>query len=438
MTTSIKPGIMIGMDLEADEAFERLLNSEVEGKMTTVMVEQKDRSLNIGVVGVGQAGNKLAKEFYDRGYPVVLINTATQDLKLVDVPERFKLFLDSTLGGAAKDLQIGEEAVAEYQEAILDMLKENFDPCEVLMLVVSGGGGTGSGSAPTMCRLMAQLGKPIIVMYLLPMSTEDTLAKHNAITTLSRLADLSREGVFTSLFVVDDSKIELMFPGKSMAEFWKVANAAIVEPIHLFNKLSSQPSKYVSLDPMDLCKVLLTSGCSLYGMTKVDNYLENEGAVAEAMVNNLENGLLAEGFDLSEANTAGVIIVGSRETLTKIPASYLEYGFSMINKLSKDSLRLYRGIYEIETNDASIYVYTVFSGLGMPKKRVDELKQDAEKHMKNLEGKEDANKVNMTIDLGNKTTTTAAADQMFARIKNKNSAMGKLMGNKKLVDLRKK
>jgi cell division GTPase FtsZ len=421
-----------------DAAFETLMKQTLEESMTVSVTAQKDRSLNIGVCGVGQCGNKIAKEFYDRGYPVALINTALQDLQLVEVPDRHKLFLDCTIGGAAKDLQTGEEAVAEYQEAILDMLKESFESCEVLLLVVSGGGGTGSGGAPMMCKLMSQLGKPVMVMYVLPMSTEDTLAKHNAITTLSRLADLSREGVFTSLFVVDDSKIESMFPGKSMAEFWKVANAAIVEPIHLFNKLSNSPSQYVSLDPMDLGKILLTSGCSLYGMTKVDNYLENEGAVAEAMVNNLENGLLASDFDLSEASTAGVIIVGSKETLAKIPAAYLEYGFSMINKLSKDSLRLYRGIYEAKTGDDSIYVYTVFAGLGLPQKRVEELKQDAEKHMKDLEGKDDAGKTNMIIDLGTKTKATNAADKIFERIKNKNSPLSKIMGNKKITDLRRK
>jgi cell division GTPase FtsZ len=421
-----------------DREFEELLNAKMEEDTMTVMaVEQKDRSFNMGVVGLGQAGNKIAKEFYDRGYPVILINTALQDLKLVEVPERHKLFLDSTLGGAAKDLDLGAGAVEEYSEAIVDMLKESFEPCEVLVLVVSGGGGTGSGGAPKMVELMSQLGKPVMVMYVLPMSSEDTLSKHNAITTLARLADLSKSGAINSLFVVDNAKIECMFPNKSMADFWKCANSAIVEPLHLFNKLSSQPSQYVSLDPMDLGKVLLASGCALYGMTKVDNYLDNEGAVAEAMINNLENGLLASDFDLGEANTAGVIIVGSKDTLQKIPAAYLEFGFAMVNKLSKDSLRLFRGIYEVETGDSSLYVYSVFSGLGLPKKRIDELKEDAEKHMKALEDK-DNNKANMNIDLGGKTKATSTADQMYNKIKNKNSPMGKLMSGKRVQDLRRK
>jgi len=77
---------------------------KAEEDMTVMVVEQQDRSVNIGVVGVGQCGSKLAEEFYGLGYPAVAINTAMQDLKHIAIPEGSKLFLDYALGGAAKDL----------------------------------------------------------------------------------------------------------------------------------------------------------------------------------------------------------------------------------------------------------------------------------------------------------------------------------------------
>jgi cell division GTPase FtsZ len=425
-------------DLKPDVAFETLMKQTMEESTMSISVTvQKDRSLNIGVCGVGQAGNKIAKEFYDRGYPVALINTALQDLQLVEVPDRHKLFLDCTLGGTARDLQTGEDAVVEYQEAILEMLKDSFDPCEMVMLVISGGGGTGSGSAPKMVELMTQLGKPVMVMFVLPASTEDTLAKHNAINTLARLSELAKDGVINSLFVVDNARIEQIHPGLSLADFWKVSNASIVEPLHLFNKLSSKSSTHISLDPMDFSRILVgQTGCALYGMTKITNYLDDEGAIAESVVNNLEGGLLAGGFDLSEAKSAGIIVVGSAETLKKIPASNLEYGFACVNKITGQSTRVFRGIYEQETGDDALYIYSIFSGLGLPKQRVEELKSEAETHMKVLEQKEE-NKANMTIDLG-KGKTTSASDQIYNKIKNKSSAMGKIMNNRKVQDLRRK
>ena len=68
------------------------------------------------VFGVGQCGSKLAEEFYNRGYDVVAINTAMQDLKHIAIPEKQKLFLDYALGGAGKDLDTGQAAAETYSE----------------------------------------------------------------------------------------------------------------------------------------------------------------------------------------------------------------------------------------------------------------------------------------------------------------------------------
>jgi cell division GTPase FtsZ len=407
-----------------------------EKEMTVMLVGQQDRSVNVGVVGVGQCGSKIAEELYERGYNTVVINTALQDLKHIRVPERHKLFLDYSLGGAAKDLDTGKAAVEQYENEVLKHVEDNTEDCEVLLLAVSGGGGTGSGSAETMVSIMSQLGKPLSVLFVLPMASEDALAKHNAIQTLARLAKLAKDDVVNSLIVVDNAKIELMFPGKSMAEFWKVANQSIVEPLHLFNKLSANPSEYTSLDPMDFSRLFIGTGdCALYGMIEVEDYLEDE-AIAEAMVTNLESGLLSSDFDLGQTRSAGVIITGSKEALSKVPATNIEYGFAMIGKICNEGTRVFRGVYEVPSRDDVLRIYSFFSGLGLPEERVSELKAEAERHMDALKGKEDSRATAMNIDVG-KTKTTSAVDELHKRIKNKNSAMGKLKRNtRRVIDRR--
>lgn len=403
-----------------------------EKDMTVMLVDQKDRSVNIGVVGVGQCGSKLAEEFYNRGYNVVAVNTAMQDLKHINIPERQKLFLDYALGGAAKDLETGKAAAEEYSDSILKMLQENFENDDVMMLCVSGGGGTGSGSAETMVNLMAQLGKPLSVVYVLPLASEDALAKHNAILTLSRLAKLAKDDIINSLAVVDNAKIELMFPGQSMAEFWKSANAAIVDPLHLFNKLSANPSAYTSLDPMDFSRLFIGTGdCALYGTVEVENYLEDE-AIAEAMLTSVANGLLASDFDLGQTRSAGVIITGTKSALEKVPATNIEYGFAMVSKICNEGTRVFRGVYEVPGKDNVLKIYSFFSGLGLPEERVKELKAEAERHMETLKNKEANRATAMTIDVG-KTATVSAADALHKKITQKHSAMGKLTNNSKRV-----
>lgn len=409
-----------------------------EEDMTVMLVDQQDRSVNLGVVGVGQCGSKLAEEFYTRGYNAVAINTATQDLKHVHIPESQKLFLDYALGGAGKDLDTGQAATETYADEILNFVDSNFEDNEILMLAISGGGGTGSGSAETMVKLMSQLGKPLSVLYVLPMASEDTLAKHNSIQTLAKLAKMASADVINSLVVVDNAKIELMYPGMSMSKFWKTANTSIVEPVHLFNKLSSQPSEHTSLDPMDFSRVFVGTGdCALYGMIEVENYMEDE-AVAEAMLTSLESGLLSADFDLGQTRSAGVIVTGSKKALEEVPAANLEYGFAMVGKICNEGTRVFRGVYEVPGHENSLKIYTFFSGLGLPEERVKELKAEAEQHMKALEGKESSRASTMNIDMG-KTKTVSAADALHKKITQKNSAMGKLTKNsKRVIDRRRR
>jgi len=417
---------------------ERAKERKKENDMTVMVVGQQDRSVNLGIIGVGQCGSKIAEEFYNRRYNTVVINTAIQDLKPIQIPERQKLFLDYALGGAAKDLDTGREAAEQFSTEIEKHIAAHTKECEILMLITSGGGGTGAGSAETMINIMSSFGKPMSVLFVLPMSTEDSLAKHNAIQTLSKLAKLAQQDVINSLIVVDNSKIELMFPGKSMADFWKTANSAIVNPLHLFNSLSANSSEYTSLDPMDFSRLFIGTGdCALYGMIEVENYMEDT-AIAEAMVNNLNSGLLSGDFSLAQTRSAGVIITGSKEVLEKVPAANIEYGFAMVNKICNDGTVVYRGVYGSDDNDDVIKIYSFFSGLGLPEDRVLELKAEAERHMSALQNKENTRASSMNIDIG-KTQTTSAADALHKKIVSKNSAMGKLkFGSKGVIDKRRK
>jgi len=222
-----------------------------------------------------------------------------------------------------------------------------------------------------------------------------------------------------------------------MSKFWDTANDAIVEPLHLFNSLSASPSKYTSLDPMDFGRVFLGSDCTIYGMIEVDDYTE-EDAIAEAIVENLETGLLADGFNLTQTRYAGIIITGSADVLSKIPANQVEYGMAMLNKITSDGTAVYRGVYEVEDHPDVLRVYTLLSGLGLPEDRVAELQLEAERHMKALESKEGKRDVNMKIDLG-KTQAISSSDKLHRKIKNKKSAIGKLTKNsKRIVDKRRR
>jgi len=110
----------------------------------------------------------------------------------------------------------------------------------------------------------------------------------------------------------------------------------------------------------------------------------------------------------------------------------------MVSKICNEGTRVFRGVYEVPTNDDVLRIYSFFSGLGIPEERVSELKIEAERHMKALETKENNRATAMNIDVG-KTKTASAADKIHKKITNKNSAMGKLKQNsKRVIDKRRR
>ena len=399
----------------------------------------RDRSLYFGIVGLGQAGSRIAETFYGLGYESCVFNTATQDLEHIKLPNNQKIFLPFALGGAGKELDNGRQAIEQNGELILQKLNETFsDKQEMLILAVSGGGGTGSGGAEAILGLMATLGKPIGVIYILPMESEDALSKHNSVVTLGKLAKMASTDAVTTLMVVDNAKVELIYPGLSKAEFWTVANNAIVEPLHLFNHLSAMPTPYDSLDSMDFGRVFTTGDCTIYGMLEVEDYMETT-AIAEAIVNNLEAGLLANNFNLKETRFGGFIVTGNSEVLKKLPAMNIHYASHMISEAC-DSPSLVSGVYEMPMPEDVVRVYTLFSGLGLPTARIEALQKEAGEKMAILREKEKNRADQMSIEYGSGVDTKSKAQEVHRIIQQKKSGFGKLTGNasKQVKDRRKR
>jgi cell division GTPase FtsZ len=367
-------------------------------------------------------------------YDAVAINTAMQDLKFIDIPDSNKLLLEYGLGGAAKEVEIGKAAAESHRGEILQLVNEKLSNSQVNVLCLSLGGGSGAGSCETMVDIMTNLGKPLVVITILPMDTEDAQTKANALETLSKLAKMTQSKKVNNLIVVDNAKIEAIYSNVSQVDFYGVANKAIVETIDMFNTLSSMPSSVKGLDPMEWGKLFTDGeGLTVYGELTVDNFSE-ETAIAEAVVNNLNGNLLAGGFDLKQSRYVGVIIAANKDTWSKIPSSSITYAMAMVNDQCGTPKGVFKGIYTIDTPDPVVKVYSMFAGLGLPDSRVAQLRKDAQEHMKTVKGKDDARNLNLNLDTGT-NETVSAAQKVKDKIAQKSSAFGKLVGG--TIDRRK-
>jgi cell division GTPase FtsZ len=355
------------------------------------------------------------------------MNTAPQDLEDIKIPEQNKLLLDFGLGGAAKDLTIGHDAADAYRAAINDLVHKHLGDAEVFIFCTSLGGGSGAGSVEVVIDILSQIGLPVVVLTVLPKASEDALLKHNAWQTLHKLTKLFNEGKVHNIIAVDNARIEALYSDVGPFNFFRVSNKAIVEPIDAFNRLSRKKDEGVkALDSSEFGKLFIDGqGFTVYGEMKVEDY-EDEMAIATAIVESLKGNLLASGFDIHQARYAGFMLVAPEAVWNKIPSTSLDMANSMIQDAT-DHAVVYPGIYREETGEDCIKVYSMFSGLGLPEERVNQLKAEAQNKREVAEKKDEDRKLHMKVDVGEETSNKV--EDIKNKIKNKASAFNKLHGS---------
>ena len=338
------------------------------------------RAINFGIIGLGQGGTRLAKEFEKLDYKVLAINTSEQDLNESDCAER--LLIGS--GGAGRDLKIGSEAVNVKRPDIMSAYQRVFTNIDHAIVCAGSSGGTGGGGLINIIDTLADYKVPVGVITTLPLNTEDTRSKRNTLAVLNELVKLNAAKKISPLIIIDNNKIEKKYPGLSTLEFWNKANEDVVKCFDLFNLLSSKSSAYTSLDPMDYRKILMSGGCMIFGNITVAGEIAPT-TISEAIMTNINSGLLAEGFNLVEATTAGCIIASNAEKLKVLPRAAEENAFGNLMRVL-GSGTLFKGVYALN-NIPDYEVFFMISGLGLPASRIKELIMSTKEESKHLDKK---------------------------------------------------
>jgi len=414
--------------LKAKQQANQTQAKQQEEKMANKLVAQKTRSLQIGCVGSGQAGSRIAEAMFKLGYPAIALNTAIQDLRFISVPDSNKLLLEYGVGGASKELSIGNSAAEAHKVEITQLINEKLSDAQVLFLTFSLGGGSGAGSCEVLVDIMSELGKPLVVISVLPMDTDDAQTKQNALETLSKLAGYAKSKKISNLILVDNARIEAIYHDANQFDFFNLANKSIVDTLDAFNTLSSMPSAVKALDAMEWSKILIDSGgLSCFGEFNIENYSEDT-SIAEGVISNLSNNLLANGFDLAGARYIGFMVVANSEVWSKIPASSINYATSMVNDLAPGARGVFKGIYTVDSQDNYVKVYSFFSGLSLPMERIDQLKKETVELQSKIKVKDDERNLSLHLNAGT-NETISSAQAIKNKIAAKSSVFGKFVNN---------
>jgi len=279
-------------------------------------------------------------------------------------------------------MEKGYEAANKYKQNIFDLMRKIYGSnVDHLYVCVGAGGGSGSGSSLVLIdiakKYMKYIGhdnpdQRVGVVMSLPTRGEATspLVSSNAHKVLKTVGEYAENGSISPLLIIDNSKIERLYKGLTVKQFWPTVNNTISGLFHVFNVLTSNPSPYTSFDPTDYSSVLRCGGVMVLGVAKLKEF-DDEQKVSAAIKSNLEKTLLTD-VELADAKVAACVAIGSKDIMENTPGlmDSLSYGFDTLGSVCPKAT-VHRGIYE--DNKDSLRLYTIVSGLDIPKKRLQQL-----------------------------------------------------------------
>lgn len=211
--------------------------------------------LDVSVVGIGNAGSQVAALAADKlKIPVLAINSSEKDLQTI--PEKIPHYLMGDEKGAGKERQA---AKLFLKDSVMDILSKDFAQDvfnkEVVFVVSSTGGGTGSGTALVLADVIREVyhDTKVILVGILPTLKEALSTQVNTIEYMKELYETLGDATY---MIYDNEKLAKL-PSTIMMQ--KI-NQSIVDDIDVIRGTYQHPTRYASIDEKDAGNIISTSG----------------------------------------------------------------------------------------------------------------------------------------------------------------------------------
>ena len=321
--------------------------------------------LKIGVIGIGNAGNQVADLAKRNSIDGIAINTSEKDIStLTDVES----IIIGDEKGAGKDRNIAKEFIKVAIKNLLDQKQfiNIIEQNEIIFVVSSTGGGTGSGMSPVMVDILTNVypSKRFILVGILPPIKESIAAQQNTIEYLQETRQL--ENIRYMLY--DNNNYSNM-PVSSMLS---TVNLEIVEDIKVIRGDYQTPTPYNSIDEKDMMKIIETSGRILIirttGMKEKDI---DECGIEENLINTLKNRSAHAEIDHDQiVKRLGLIINLNDKVYKTMDTNLLE-----LKSLVGEPIEGFEHIAINNDNESTNRVIIILSGLSVPDDRIEKIMQ---------------------------------------------------------------
>jgi len=214
----------------------------------------------IKVVGVGGGGSNAINRMIDAGLDGVdflVANTDVQALKQSKASVKLQIGAKLTKGlGAGANPDVGRQAALEDTEHLIEAL----EGADMVFVTTGLGGGTGTGAAPIVASLAAELGALTVAVVTKPFAFE---GKKRLLQADRGLADL-KECVDTVITIPNERLLATLERGTSLFDAFRIADDILRQAVQGISDLIIVPG-LINLDFADVKTVMSGMGMALMG-----------------------------------------------------------------------------------------------------------------------------------------------------------------------------
>lgn len=219
----------------------------------------------ISFIAIGQAGGNIGQLLEQRGFEVLYLNTSKEDLDTIKGKYKYHI---KEREGANKDREKAKKIIIEDFDNVSKEIEDKITN-NIVFLLFAAGGGTGSGIAPALMKMLIHQEKKVGAITILPDKSESVKAHINTYECFTELIKIKESA---AVFVLDNEKGEKLSLNRNfVSDFCKF--------IEIPNKFKSKKG---NIDVAEVKEVLLT-----HGMSIVTSASDNTADVINKIKNNI-------------------------------------------------------------------------------------------------------------------------------------------------------
>lgn len=320
-------------------------------------------------MGIGNTGGQVAARAHERlGIPVVAMNSSDKDLETLgeDIP-RIKIGDKNGIAqGAGKDRATAKKYLKESLVKVLsdEYIVDFVSNLEVLFVVGSTGGGTGSGTAPVTTSILKHqfVETKIILVGVLPTDSE-ALSSH--VNTLEYLNELYSEMADQTYMLYDNDKLAKM-PSYQMMQ--KV-NDEIVSDINVLRLFYNTATRYDSIDEKDMGRLISPPGRVM--VSRLEGIKEKDcdtKSIEDMLIENIKTNCHVESQRDGRVAASGIIT-----NLSESLSESFDNHIPNVRKFTGEPVHDFNHIYINPDRKMDNNVFLILSGLSPINDRVNKI-----------------------------------------------------------------